>query len=70
MNYKEMEKYWKERSDYRIMCRCGHSITMPPRIKKKICQWCGNYVFRDARAEFVYRLDEKLKQEKRNLPKK
>lgn len=60
MKYKEIIKYAEEISKGKVKCKCGHSVIMPPKFNKVICDWCGNYVFRDKKAEFEYRFKEKL----------
>ena len=48
-------------SQYKIYCkRCGHSIAMPYRVNKCLCEWCGKYVFRTKKDEFIYRLKERM----------
>ena len=39
---------------------CGHKQLVPVFMGKNICDWCGNYVFREEKDEFKYRLKEKL----------
>lgn len=51
-------KYSRNLLDKRIKCTCGHSIYIPSRLDKVICGWCNNYVFRDKKTEFEYRLQE------------
>ena len=43
-----------------VKCQCGHTDTMNIREDKMICNWCGNYVFRNKQAEFEYRLRERI----------
>ena len=45
----------KEMSKYKHKCKCGHTVIL---IKKQfaICNHCGRPVFRDAQAEFKYKL--------------
>jgi len=38
------------------LCKCGHRVIIPIQRKKTLCSWCGNYVFRDKRDEFKYRV--------------
>ena len=38
---------------------CGHSVLLG-RKDRKICSWCGNYIYKDDRTEFEYRLKEKV----------
>lgn len=48
-------------SSYKIKCKkCGHSIYLPPSADKVLCIYCGCYRFRGEKAEFNYRLREKL----------
>lgn len=51
-------KYSRELLQKRIKCNCGHSIYIPPHMDKVICNWCGNYVFKDKKTEFSFRLKE------------
>ena len=55
MNKKEIEKYTSVLSDHRVLCKCSHSILIPPEVNKVICSWCGKYVFKDKKEEFKYR---------------
>lgn len=45
----------------RYYCKCGHSVVILPREKKVLCSYCGHWVFKNEKDEFVYRLKEKLK---------
>lgn len=49
----------KVRNENMKKCKCGHSIVLFPTDEKKICTWCGNYVFYKKIDEFRYRLNEK-----------
>ena len=60
MNKKEIEKYTSVLSDHRVLCKCSHSILIPPEVNKVICSWCGKYVFKDKKEEFKYRLKEQM----------
>ena len=45
-----------------IRCeRCGHSVHIPEYGNKAFCEWCGRYIFANAKDEFEYRLKEKIK---------
>lgn len=43
-----------------VKCRCGHTNFLGSK-EKIICSWCGNYVFKNKKIEFIYRIGEKLK---------
>lgn len=61
MNFKEAKKFHSKMTEYKIKCQhCGHGMVIPPHLDKIICDWCGNYIFKNKKAEFKYRLQEKL----------
>ena len=52
------DKRLSEMNKYKVYCKCGHSLVFYPmehRIKK-ICSWCGYYVYKDRKTEFNERL--------------
>lgn len=58
MKYSINTKVLKERSKFRIYCKCGHSIVILPfeHKTKKLCSHCGNYVYINKQEEFKERL--------------
>lgn len=58
LNFNEMTKLFDSASARKITCGCGHSVIMPIRKDKVICRWCGKYVFKNKRVEFIYRVKE------------
>ena len=52
------KKYADIMSMARRYCSCGHTINIPNKMDKIICSHCGNYVFKDKKTEFEYRLKE------------
>lgn len=40
---------------------CGHIVIITTNENKKICSWCGKYVFTNKKEEFKYRINEKMK---------
>lgn len=63
---KEDDRMFEEYSKYKIKCKhCGHSTTMPIFLDKKICSWCGNYIFRTKEIEFKHKLNQAINKEKR-----
>ena len=59
-SYKEDSKKLDFYSKNSIKCKCGHTNFLGSR-EKIICSWCGEYVFRNKRIEFLYRIGELLK---------
>lgn len=44
---------------YSIKCKyCGHTLTFPPTVKKKLCSHCHRYNFINKKEEFMYRFKE------------
>lgn len=50
--------------DNNIKCKCSHVNTLNINEDKKICKWCGNYIFKNKQAEFEYRLKERMVKER------
>lgn len=46
-------------AQYKIKCKCGHSILM--KNNKIICSYCGNYVYKNKKIEFMDKLKGELK---------
>lgn len=65
VNNQELSMILNDITKTRVRCACGHSVVIPTRKDKKICSWCGNYVFKDKETEFKYRFKENLLKEKR-----
>lgn len=59
-DYKSVDKRESKRTESKITCKCGHRILMGLE-ERKVCSWCGNYVFKTKEDEFKYRLEEKMK---------
>ena len=60
---KDTEWYRNLTNEYdkvKFICKCGHRVIILKKIEKKICDWCGEFVFRDKKAEFDYRMKEQL----------
>lgn len=58
----EDTKLETERAKYKYYCKCGHSLTIYPMEKriKKLCSWCGHYVYINKRVEFIDKLKKML----------
>lgn len=55
---KEQEDLIEEKDKFKYYCKCGHYTHIYPfeRINKKICSWCGNYIYVSKKEEFKDRL--------------
>ena len=57
LTYDEIIKACSDKTKNRIYCKtCGHSLNISKERGKRICTHCGNYVFREAKEEFKYKL--------------
>ena len=43
---------------FRVKCKCGHSLCIVS-VDRKICSWCGNYVYKDKLTEMKYELKKR-----------
>lgn len=48
-------------TDNTYKCKCGHTELITNKEKKKICSYCGNYIYRDKNLEFKNKMMEVLK---------
>ena len=39
---------------------CGRRVIITSRQDRNLCDWCGRYVYRNKKEEFISRLGEKL----------
>lgn len=62
--YKEIIKEDQAFADYKVTCKCSHSVIIPYRNKRVMCEFCGHWIYRDKKEEFKDKLKEKLKNEK------
>ena len=58
---REYERMMDEYEKVKYKCnRCGRKIVIPEWVDKNVCDWCGHYVFKNKKDEFIYRMREKL----------
>lgn len=61
-NVRELQNEYLQKNNGVIKCKCGHSIEfLNYSTKYKLCTYCGNYVFRNKKEEFDYRMKGILK---------
>lgn len=60
LRYKELRKLDEELAKHKVKCRCGHKVILINR-DKVICDWCGNYVYKDKKQEFKERITQCMK---------
>ena len=65
MTNKEIEKYHDEVQKAFISCpNCGHKVIIRKKEDKVLCSWCKNYVFKDKKSEFKYKIKQQMKTNK------
>ena len=63
MNFKDQKKLMEEASKYKYYCKCGHTVVIYPfeKRERKICSWCGQYVYTDPEEQKRYDFKLKMK---------
>ena len=63
MTFSTNDKMLEERTKYKVYCKCGHSMVFYPmeHKEKKLCSWCGHYVYKDKKVEFNDKLNRLIK---------
>ena len=51
-------KFIDELSKYKVKCKCGHTQILTNRFDRVLCSYCGNYIYRDKKTEFMYKLKD------------
>ena len=61
--YKKIRELWREDDiffNYKVRCKCSHTIIIPHNVDKVLCTYCGYYVYRNKKLEFKNKLKELL----------
>ena len=45
---KKLDRFWE---DNRYYCQCGHSVNILPKEERTFCEYCGHWVYKDARKQ-------------------
>lgn len=45
--------------------KCGHAVIIHNHINKVLCDWCGHYVYKNKKVEFIEKLQIAMKKERR-----
>lgn len=62
MKKDDIDKLMNETVKHRYKCKCGNTVTIYPfeHIERKICDWCGYYVYKDPKEQSKYDFRNKL----------
>ncbi len=58
LNRTELSKLIDALQPYKVKCRCGHSMYIVS-VDRKICSWCGNWVYKNKLTEMKYELEKR-----------
>lgn len=59
LNNKEMIKFQDEMTHLTIKCKkCNHSVQFLGKRDRIICSWCRNYIYKDDKTEYKYKVQE------------
>ena len=47
-------------AQFKVKCKCGHTLLISPVNSKKLCSYCGNYVYRNEKEKFKEKMKEIL----------
>ena len=50
----------KFKAQYRVLCKCGHSILVYKRERREVCSNCGRMVFLTKKDEFMYKMKRRV----------
>lgn len=59
--FKQLEKEHDVFQNYVVRCPCGHSLIFTSKKDRILCNWCGQYVYKDKKAKYKYKMKELLK---------
>lgn len=65
MGRKADDKRFAEIARLRIKCKCSHTVVFS-KVDRIVCQYCGRLIFKNDKAEFKYRMKEKMLKGKRD----
>ena len=68
--YKKTEegKLIQEKDKYKYYCKCGHHVVIYPfeHIERKLCDWCGYYVYTDPKKQKQYDFKKEMNKRLKN----
>ena len=64
MTKEELQRYTDEINKHKYLCKCGKKVYIDRTREKALCDWCHRYVFKNKKDEVLYRINERLKNNK------
>lgn len=60
-SYESVKKRSSTYTDLSTHCKfCGHTIVIV-NVDRIVCNWCGHWVYKDNKTEFIYKMKEGLR---------
>lgn len=57
---REWNRSQEEREKVKIQCKhCGRKAIIPVWVDKQLCTWCGHYIYRNKKLEFLETMKKK-----------
>ena len=60
LTIKQHKHMTEEYDKVKFECSCGPRVIIPKWEDKQLCHWCGKYVYRNKKEEFISRVGAKL----------
>lgn len=60
------KKLMREKQKITYDCKCGHRVTIPAFLNRRICSWCGNWVYKNQKDKFKENLRKEFKKNAKN----
>lgn len=62
----EYDRLVNKEHEFSHKCKCVHRVLIPYNKTKMLCRYCGRYVFKSKKDEFIYRVLENENKNKTN----
>lgn len=56
LGYKKQDKYFEQLQEHKYACKCGHKVFIPHDLHRRLCTWCGRFVYKCKKDEFMDKL--------------
>lgn len=67
-SHKDIKRYSKAIDLLKVQCKvCGRKVPFVLNEDRKPCSWCGNYVYKNDKVEFKYKMKGALRNESKRI---
>lgn len=65
LSFKELKILATKIGELKVQCKkCGHKEIFVKGVERKLCSYCGNYIYKNNEIEFKYKLRESIRKKK------